>query len=229
MLCCFFLLLLLCGDTVEFGITHKALNTTLQEVTTISMTTEEKLSSLQLVASPDYPVAEGQMVHLHCSASSVPKTVIWSWQHLENQTWHHAGNESDLTLSKPKQSGLYRCRAMSLHSSWGVSPNHTVLIISMHPTVGENLGIAAFVLILVVLVISLAVLSWISWKTFGDKLKTSMTATKGSPGPEKSPKGGLQQTEADGDVYINYTNTNPAYSDLDPASMNDDNVYSSLS
>lgn len=229
MLCCFFLLLFLCEGTVEFPTTFSSSSTTHREVPTALMTTEKKLSSLQLVASPDYPVAAGQPVHLHCSASSVPKSVIWSWQHLENQTWLDVGNGKDLTLSQPEQSGLYRCGARRLHSTLKVSRNHTVFIIPKQQTVGVGLGIAAFVLVLLVLIANLAVLSWVSWKHCGGKLNTSITSAKGFPGPEKTPKGGLQQAEADGDVYMNYTSTNQAYSDLDPSSMNDNNVYSSLS
>lgn len=42
-------------------------------------------------------------------------------------------------------------------------------------------------------------------------------------------RGDLPQADCDAtDVYMNYTNTNPAYTDLDPANMTEDNVYSSL-
>ncbi|XP_034530154.1 uncharacterized protein LOC117805735 [Notolabrus celidotus] len=230
MLCGFFLFLFLCADTVECLITDGYFTALVPTGNTWPpLTTDAKLSSLQLVATPDHPVSAGQAVHLHCSASSTPKLVIWSWQSLKNQTWKDVGNKRDLTLSKPEQSGLYRCRAKSYSSSWKKSLNHTVFIIAIQPTVGENLGIAAFALVLLVLMINLTVLSWMGWKKFGDKMNTTMTEAKVGAGHEKPPKGGLQQTDTEGEVYMNYTNTNQAYSDLDPASMTDDNVYSSLS
>lgn len=45
----------------------------------------------------------------------------------------------------------------------------------------------------------------------------------------RTPRGGLPKKDCEGDVYMNYANSNPAYSDLDPSSMSVDNVYSSLS
>ncbi|XP_078133639.1 uncharacterized protein LOC144535194 [Sander vitreus] len=92
--------------------------------------------------------------------------------------------------------------------------------------VGEHLGIAAFVLSLLALSINLAILFWLGWQRFGTTLNIN-TAAKGFPGPEKSPKGDLPQTESDGDVYMNYTSQ--AYCDWDPTIVSGDNVYSSLS
>ncbi|XP_039642631.1 uncharacterized protein LOC120549649 isoform X2 [Perca fluviatilis] len=186
---------------------------------------EEKL--LQLVATPDYPVAAGQKVDLHCSAFTTTVSVKWSWQHLKNQTWQDVGTDRNMmTLTKPEQSGLYRCRSESNFSLESVSSNHTVYIVSVNATVGEYLGIAAFVLSLLALSINFAILFWLGWQRFGATL-TINTAAKGFPGPEKSPKGGLPQTESDGDVYMNYTSQ--AYCDLDPTTVSVDNVYSSLS
>ncbi|XP_060918860.1 uncharacterized protein LOC132993185 [Labrus mixtus] len=231
MLCGFFLLFFLCADTVTPQVTDGLswLNTFSFMTSNYPRTTEEMLSTLQLVAIPDYPVSAGQTVHLHCSVLSEPASVNWTWQHLENQIWQEVGSGRDLTLSKPWQSGLYHCRARTETQPWRESLNHTVYIISRNLTVGENLGIAAFALTLLTLIINLAVLSWMGWKRFGDKLSTSITAAKVSPAPGKSPKGDLQQTESEGDVYMNYTSTNQAYSDLDPVTMTDDSVYSSLS
>ncbi|KAI3367625.1 hypothetical protein L3Q82_026473, partial [Scortum barcoo] len=93
----------------------------------------------------------------------------------------------------------------------------------------ESLGIAAFVLSVLALVINIAILFWLGWQFLRDRPAHSNTAAKGFPGPEKSPKGGLPQTDSDGDVYMNYTSTNQAYSDLDLTNMTGDNVYSSLS
>ncbi|XP_031166062.1 uncharacterized protein LOC116057642 [Sander lucioperca] len=222
----FFLLFFLCkskgtSTTTTMPITNvTSLN--------ISNTTaaEEKLYSLQLVATPDYPVAAGQKVDLHCTAFTIPVSIKWSLQRLKNQTWQDVGTDRDMmTLTKPEQSGLYRCRSETSSSQESVvSANHTVYIISVNATVGECLGIAAFVLSLLALSINLAILFWLGWQRLGTTL-TINTAAKGFPGPEKSPKGGLPQTESDGDVYMNYTSQ--AYCDLDPTTV--DNVYSSLS
>ncbi|KAA8582087.1 hypothetical protein FQN60_008827, partial [Etheostoma spectabile] len=67
-----------------------------------------------LVATPDYPVAAGQKVDLHCRAFTIPVSFMWSWQRMENQTWQDVGTDRDMmTLTKPEQSGLYRCRGKS--------------------------------------------------------------------------------------------------------------------
>lgn len=219
----FCLLFLLCECTV------KSLVITIPEITTSAMTTEEKLSALQLLATPDYPVAAGQRVDLHCSAFTMPDFVFWFWDHMENQTWQEVSTGRDLTLTEPRQSGLYRCRAVSRLSQTSMSHNHMVYIISMHATVGENLGIAAFFLSVLALIINIAILSWLAWQRLSDTLTTSSPASKGFPEPEKSPKGGLPKPDSDGDVYMNYTSTNHAYTDLDPTNVTEDNVYSSLS
>ncbi|XP_044023070.1 uncharacterized protein LOC122861989 isoform X2 [Siniperca chuatsi] len=199
-----------------------------QEFITTAVAGEEKLSPLQLEATPGYPVAAGQSVHLHCSAFTMPDSVTWSWQHRKNETWREVGSGRTLILTEPKQSGHYRCCAKSQFQQ-SVSPIHAVYIISMGATVGENLGIAAFVLSLLALIINLAILFWLGWHRLGDTLTTSNTAAKGFPGPQKSPKEGLPQSDSDGDVYMNYTSTNQVYTDLDPTNMKDDNVYSGLS
>ena len=93
----------------------------------------EELSALQLIAEPDYPVAAGQRVHLHCKASTMPRVVSWSWQRWENQTWQKVGNGRDLTLTEPDQSGQYRCFANS-SSFQEESPEHKVYIVSTHAT-----------------------------------------------------------------------------------------------
>ncbi|CAJ1073416.1 uncharacterized protein LOC117805735 [Xyrichtys novacula] len=177
MFCGLFLLFFLNGST---GFTIGPFASTAEGVSTGRMTTEEMLSSLKLVATPDYPVMEGQTVHLRCSASSSPKSVDWSWQYMmKNQTWQKVGSEMDLTLSKPEQTGVYRCHARSPSGPWKESPNHTVSIIAAHLTVGENLGIAAFAFVLLLLIINLAVLSWMGWQKFADKPNNSITPAKG--------------------------------------------------
>nr|XP_020446627.1 uncharacterized protein LOC109955126 [Monopterus albus] len=213
--------------TVKFQCTlttvHNVPSTT---VGVSNSSSEGPLSLLELVATPNYPVAAGQTVKLHCSA--VPMWDI-SWQHLENQTWQNVSADLDLTLTEPQQSGLYRCCAKNRVQQRRISPNHTVYIVAMQPTVGENLGITAFVLSLLALIINIAILFWLGWQRFGHILINSSTAAKGFPGPENSPTGGLPQTESERDVYINYTRTDHAYTDLDPANVIVDNVYSSLS
>ncbi|XP_076604134.1 uncharacterized protein LOC143331297 [Chaetodon auriga] len=224
----FCLLLLLCECTVKsWSITQPVVYTL--RLTTPAMTTEEKLSALQLLATPDYPVAEGRRVDLHCSAFTMPDSVTWFWERMENQTWREVSRGRDLTLTEPRQSGRYRCRAMSLLSQTSVSRDHMVYIVSMHATVGDNLGVAAFFLSLLALIINIAILSWLAWQRRGATLTTSSPAAKGFPEPEKSPKGGLPKTVSDGDVYMNYTSTSHAYTDLDPTNVTGDNVYSSLS
>ncbi|XP_074516985.1 uncharacterized protein LOC141783525 [Sebastes fasciatus] len=216
MLLSFFLLFFLCESTVK----SQTMSLATSPTTGLITSTEAQPSPLQLVAIPDHPVAAGQHVVLHCGGFTISDGVTGSWQHLEDQTWRDMGDSStDLTLTEPEHSGLYRCSAGSQ-----LSQNHTVYIVSMHATVGENLGIAAFALSLLALIINIAILVWLGWQ----RLTTSNTAAEGFPAPEKSPKGGLPQTESDGGMYMNYTNTSPSYSDLDP-SMKEDNVYSSLS
>lgn len=203
------------------------------EATTPTRTTEARVATVHLKAEPDYPVTEGITVHLYCNAVPEPPSISWSWRHFVNQTWWDVSNKTELTLSKPEQSGPYQCRTRSRFTGWISSQTYTVYIIAMHPraysSLAGNLGIAAFALVVLILLIILAVFSWLGWKRFGNKLNTPTTASTGFPGPVKSPKAGVQQTNDDGDVYMNYTSTNQNYSDLDPARMTDENVYSSLS
>ncbi|XP_026163201.1 uncharacterized protein LOC113130633 [Mastacembelus armatus] len=197
---------------------------------TSPVTTKE---NLKVVAIPDHPVAAGETVTLYCTAVTVPAFSTWplvTWQRLENQTWQNVSTNRNLTLTEPEQSGPYRCWAQDQFFQKGISPSHTVRIFAMLPTVVESFGITAFVLSLLALIINLAIVLWLVWQRLGGTLTTSSTpAAKGFPGPEKATKGGLPQTGKEDDVYMNYTNTNQAYSDLDPTNMTADNVYSCLS
>ncbi|XP_061599740.1 uncharacterized protein LOC133462489 [Cololabis saira] len=204
-------------------------STRFTSLTEISMTTKEKLPLLQLVATPDNPVAAGQTVRLHCSASPMSAFATWSWQRLQNQTWKEVAVGRELILTEPQQSGVYRCHAESGFSQGSVSQNHTVLIVSMKATVAEKLGIAAFVLSLVVLISIIAGLLWLGCQSVGATATPSSDRVKGVAAPEVTSKGGFPQVNCDGDVYINYTSNNHAYTDLDPTSKPADNVYSSLS
>lgn len=93
----------------------------------------EMPSSVQLLATPDYPVAAGQRVSLHCSASHIRASIIWTWQREVNQSWQTVGNGTDLILTEPEQSGLYRCCGMRW-MSLVASNSHAVYIVSMHAT-----------------------------------------------------------------------------------------------
>ncbi|KAM6912242.1 uncharacterized protein FYW49_010754 [Xenentodon cancila] len=192
------------------------------------MTTEEKLPPLQLEATPDNPVAAGQRVHLHCSAFPMSAFATWSWQRQQNQTWKEVAVGRELILTEPQQSGAYRCHAESRLSQRSVSQTHTVLIVSMKTTVGENLGIAAFVLFLLVLISIIAGLIGLGWQRVGDTATPASDRVNGVPGPEVTSNGCFPQVNCDGDVYINYTSNNHAYSDLDPTSVTADSFYSTL-
>lgn len=93
---------------------------------------------LYLSAIPDYPVSEGQTVALHCREIPVPDKVIWKWKKLDvtgdNDTWTEVGSGPELSLTRPEQSGQYRCWAQSLSTEFNESNVHTVYIVSVHTT-----------------------------------------------------------------------------------------------
>ncbi|XP_076013783.1 uncharacterized protein LOC143006287 [Genypterus blacodes] len=191
---------------------------------------KEKLSALQLVATPSYSVVAGQTVKMRCLASTMPADVSWSWHRLgSNDTWTVVGRGTDLTLTKPEESGMYRCRARSERhiGQESVSSNHTVYIIPLPTTVGEILGIAASLFSLLACILFLLILIWLWRQQVSVTLNTTHTTAKGFSGPDKSPKGDLPQAEA-GEVYMNYTHTNDAYTDLDPTYLTGGDVYTSL-
>ncbi|KAM9842216.1 uncharacterized protein ACBR49_013665 [Aulostomus maculatus] len=160
---------------------------------------------------------------MHCSASTTLDSISWFWERMENQTWHRVGFSRNLTVTEPQESGLYRCLA-ERWSSQSASPHHMVYIVSVHATVAENLGIAGLIFSLLALMINGTILLWLGFR----KLPTSTSSTgAGFPPPVEAPNGDLPQH--DGDVYINYTNTNQAYTDLNPVTMTGDNIYSSVS
>lgn len=90
------------------------------------------LPSPELVAVPDYPVAAGQRVSLHCTSVTTTSSVTWSWKRLENQNWTVVESGRDLILTQPEQSGLYRCLVRTGFSQERASPPHAVFIVSMH-------------------------------------------------------------------------------------------------
>lgn len=204
----------------------------------IQLTVVEKLSALQVVAMPAHPiVTESQGVALHCSASTLPSLVVWSWHRLgKDGNWQEVDTSQDLTLNMAEQSGQYRCQAESKEHGllqMKESPTYTVHIIAVPATVGEKLGIAAFSFSLLALIILSLILVWLVRQRANDTaalqaLSAAPTSAKGLAGPGKAPKGAVPQSEGDRDVYMNYS-TNQAYTDLEPAYMTGDDVYSSLS
>ncbi|XP_030614971.1 uncharacterized protein LOC115801341 [Archocentrus centrarchus] len=194
--------------------------------TTTAVTPRETIPPLDVVAIPNYPVAAGEKISLYCSTPTTSESVTWSWKHQQNQTWKEVGSGKELTLTKPEQSGEYRCCAKRQMLQKCTNNTHTVYIISVQARVGENLGIAAFFFSLLSLILIIAVVFWLGFQKPGQTPATSNTAAKGFPGPQMTSKGDLPQP--DKDVYMNYTSTNQYYVDLDPTNMTGDNVYSSL-
>ncbi|XP_047466127.1 uncharacterized protein LOC125023135 [Mugil cephalus] len=220
----FILLISLCVIKVNSSTTSPTASTTTTLVTTSGTLLPE------LVVMPNYPAAIGQRVTLRCSDPLSREPILWSWEHLQNDIWEKVGSGRNLTLTEPKQSGLYRCCAELSSSQKAMSQSQVVYIIpTTKAIVGENLGIAAFVLSLLALSIVLALFFLLGWHRLRDTLTTSSPEAKGFPGPEVASKGALPHADSDAtDVYMNYTTTNQAYTDLDPANMTEDNVYSSL-
>ncbi|KAF6725059.1 hypothetical protein FQA47_006202 [Oryzias melastigma] len=198
-------------------------NTTGIFQTTETVTTAKEIQpGVQLLASPDYPVSEGQRVQLQCKLLS-GSTVSVDWQVLKGQTWREVDSDGELILTKPEQSGVYRCQA---GSNW--SQNHTVSIVAIKTSMGEVLGIAAFVLSLLVLITIIAGLLLVVYQRIGSPKTPSSPAVKEKdPGPKFEPKGDFPTEDGDGD-YMNYTGKNSAYTDLDPSSLSADNEYSTV-
>ncbi|XP_060938131.1 uncharacterized protein LOC133014934 [Limanda limanda] len=212
--------------------TVKSQITNLPESTTPFITTTAKGTAppVYLRVKPDYQVVTGPTVELYCHANTIPPYIRWSWQHLEGETWREVDHSRNLSLTEPNQSGLYRCRAENGYSE-STSNIIRVYIIPMQPTeiVTGNFGMPGFVLSLLALSVSLSVLCWLGWERLCGTQPPSNTAAKGCPAPVKAQKGGLPSTQGDGNVYMNYTNTNQDYSNLDPVNMTGDSMYSSLS
>ncbi|CAI5696276.1 unnamed protein product [Oreochromis niloticus] len=210
---------------ISFEGTVLAQNKTTSSPTT-PMTQKETFPPLWVVATPDYPVAAGQKVSLYCSSSIISGTGTWSWERLRNQSWEkQGGNSRELILTKPEQSGEYRCCSSVVNCA---NQTHTVYIISTQTTVGENLGIAAFVFSFLILIIIIAafIFFWLGFQRTSGTVTTSSTpAVKDVPGPEITSTGDVPQPDTD--VYINYTNQ--GYADVEPSNVTWEGVYSSLS
>ncbi|XP_075874114.1 uncharacterized protein LOC142883266 [Nelusetta ayraudi] len=222
------ILLFLRQTTVESWSSLAPATAMAADITATPATTspEGMLRLLQLEAVPDYPVAAGQRVDLHCPSFNTTFSVTWSWQRLQNETWTVVASGQDLTLTKPEQSGRYRCLARWGLSQERESTQHAVLIVSMPARADEALGIAALVFSLLAFIFSLATPLWLCLQKRGFSLNTVL---KDFPRAQSSPEGDLPKRDCEGDVYMNYEDSNPAYSDLDPSNLSVDNVYSSLS
>uniref|UniRef100_A0A1A8RKV2 Adhesion molecule with Ig-like domain 3 n=1 Tax=Nothobranchius rachovii TaxID=451742 RepID=A0A1A8RKV2_9TELE len=220
MLLGFFLPFCVCGSTAKDLASSSPPNTT--EAT-------EKLI-LQAMAVPDYPVASGQKVQLSCRSAFSLNPVLWNWSHLQNNTWKKVIDGKELTLSKPEDSGLYRCYAETKFQK-SVSQNLTVFIISVPRQTNEDLGEAALVLSILNLIFLIAAFLWFMSQKFCHQRTTSSTSKKveATARPTAVPNVCKPPADPDGDVYMNYTGPNPAYTDLNPANMAGDNLYSSLS
>ncbi|XP_011488500.1 uncharacterized protein LOC105356899 [Oryzias latipes] len=225
MLLCFLFIFFVFKGSVKSQSTTIRTSQSTETTTTAASTIREQQPGVQLLASPDYPVLAGQRVHLQCKSLIVSRVdVDWSWQILKGQTWKEVDSDEELILTKPEQSGVYRCKPKS-GSNW--SQNHTVSIVARNTSMGESLGIAAFILSLLILIIIIAALLLVVCQRIRSPKTPSSPAVKVDPGPKVVPKGGCPTDESDGDVYINYTaGKNSDYTDLDPSSMSADNVYS---
>lgn len=186
---------------------------------------------LYLSAIPDYPVSEGQTVALHCREIPVPDKVIWKWKKLDvtgdNDTWTEVGSGPELSLTRPEQSGQYRCWAQSLSTEFNESNVHTVYIVSVHTTAVDHLGIAGFVFSLLAFILNLAVVFWLLWQRFS-ATPTLPSTTKDHSITNKA-MDVARQAESEQDMYMNYTCTDEDYTDLNPSTSNENSVYSSLS
>ncbi|XP_015234697.1 PREDICTED: uncharacterized protein LOC107087563 [Cyprinodon variegatus] len=196
--------------------------------TTTAVPTTRMMDVLHLEAIPDYPVAAGQTVQLSCKNIS-SKIITWSRFHLQNQSWENVGSGMVLTLTEPKQSGKYRCETHNVFNVKSMSQNHTVYIVSI-PTIGENLGKAAFALSVLIWIVIIAGVVWLCWQRFSNKLSALNAPKKDLPAPpEGIPKILPPNNDSDADVYMNYTSTKEDYSNLDPSNMTGDEFYSTLS
>ncbi|KAL6105504.1 uncharacterized protein ACO6RY_07022 [Pungitius sinensis] len=118
-------------------------------------------------------------------------------------------------------------------TTWPKNDTSTKIHFSSPPAVevSEHFGISALVCSLLALITIFAVIFWLAWHRLHGTLITGDIAAKGFPGSEQPPKEGWPQidTEGDREVYINYTSTCRNYTDLNPTTVIEDNVYSSLS
>ncbi|XP_008398197.1 uncharacterized protein LOC103458863 isoform X2 [Poecilia reticulata] len=106
----------------------------------------------------------------------------------------------------------------------------TTKLMSTTSTEGEKLGKAAFAFTILILIGIIAGMGWFFWERSGNKLSTLDAPKKDVPPPsEVIPKNLPQTSDADVDVYMNYTSNAQPYTDLNPANLTRDDFYSTLS
>ncbi|KAK5602682.1 hypothetical protein CRENBAI_004811 [Crenichthys baileyi] len=135
----FVLILFLCTSTVTVQEGKLSSNASYSPTTatTAGSTTTMKVVALNLVATPDYPVAAGQSVELSCnSANPSPVPITWWRYRLQIETWENVSVGKVLILTQPQESGKYRCQTRNASTVSIVSQNHTVFIVSI-PTTGR--------------------------------------------------------------------------------------------
>lgn len=89
---------------------------------------------VQAVVSPEYPVAAGLTVKLHCSVETNMPQVSWNWVYLTKTGWQNVGNTMDLSLTEPNQTGTYCCYASATGIKQKSSNTVTAYIVAMQPT-----------------------------------------------------------------------------------------------
>ncbi|MEQ2240690.1 hypothetical protein ILYODFUR_017798 [Ilyodon furcidens] len=95
-----------------------------------------KVVALNLVATPDYPVAAGQHVKLSCNTINPSQTITWRRYRLQIETWENVSVGNVLILTQPQESGKYQCETHNTLNVLIVSQNHTVFIVYI-PTTGR--------------------------------------------------------------------------------------------
>ncbi|XP_077476340.1 uncharacterized protein LOC144089405 [Stigmatopora argus] len=183
-----------------------------------------------LEVTPDNPVTTGQNVILNCTLPSWLDNCTSYLERKEEEIWNVVIEGTNLTLSEPQQSGIYRCLAQMNQYRW-YSRSHAVYIVCINPLVNsqDNVGIGALALSLLAVVMNMTTVFWLCWQRARDKGGVANTGAKGLQRSGKDTTGGLPQLENAGQVYMNYSNTNLTYTDLDPTRMNSDSTYSVLS
>lgn len=92
-------------------------------------------------------------------------------------------------------------------------------------TVGENLGIAAFVLSLLALIINLAILLWLTAQRPGDTLTISNTAAKGKEHHRAFPCGLLSKSSVDDFCVLVFLKVSPNMKSLQSKSLQGKNIH----
>ncbi|XP_043999417.1 uncharacterized protein LOC122846477 [Gambusia affinis] len=221
-----FLVFSLCASAVKSLTSNSPTTTSHPRITN---STQVPVDCPHLVATPDYPVAAGLTVELLCQTTIPSQNITWSRSHLQNESWEYVGSGKVLLLTEPKQTGTYRCEIRNNGTVTCKSQNHAVYIVSIS-TAGEKLGEAAFAFTILILIGIIAGLGWFCWERSGNKPSSSNAPKKNvPPPPEVIPKNFPQTSDADGDIYMNYTSSTQPYTDLNPSNLTGKDFYSTLS